>query len=53
MKDGKMEIRTIQDQPPAGICGTGVIELVSELVSEELVDETGRLEDPWFETGYP
>lgn len=48
-----LEIHTIQDQPPVGICGTGVIELVSELVKAEEIDETGRLEDPWFEDGYP
>ncbi len=44
-----LEIHTIQEEPPVGICGTGVIELVSELVKAEEIDETGRLEDPWFE----
>ena len=48
-----LEIHTIQEEPPVGICGTGVIELVSELVKAEEIDETGRLEDPWFEDGYP
>lgn len=52
-EDGSLKIRTIQDQPPVGICGTGVIELVSELVKAEEIDETGRLEEPWFEEGYP
>ncbi|MBS6195127.1 MAG: DUF4445 domain-containing protein [Clostridiales bacterium] len=51
--EGKLEVKTIQNQPPVGICGTGVIELVSELVKNEEVDETGRLEDEWFENGYP
>lgn len=53
IRDGRMEIRTIQDQPPAGICGTGVIEITAELVSQNLVDETGLLDERWFETGYP
>lgn len=52
-EDGSLQIGTIQDQPPVGICGTGVIELVSELVRAEEMDETGRLEEPWFEEGYP
>lgn len=46
-------IRTIADKEPVGICGTGVIEAVSELVKAELVDETGCLEEDYFEEGYP
>lgn len=53
LEDGKLEVKTIQNKPPVGICGTGVIELVSELVKNEEVDETGRLEDEWFDNGYP
>lgn len=53
MKEGKLEIQTIQDQPPVGICGTGVIELTAELVKNEIIDETGRLEEAWFAEGYP
>lgn len=51
--DKKMEITTIQGEAPVGICGTGVIELVAELVKAMEVDETGRLEEPWFSKGYP
>lgn len=46
-------IKTIGDKPPIGICGTGVLEAVSELVKLELVDETGILEDDYFDDGYP
>lgn len=46
-------IRTIADKEPEGICGTGVIEAVSELVKAELVDETGCLEEDYFDDGYP
>ena len=46
-------IRTIADKEPVGICGTGVIEAVSELVKAELVDETGCLEEGYFDDGYP
>lgn len=49
----ELKIKTIQDAPAVGICGTGVIELTAELVKAEEIDETGRLEDPWFDQGYP
>ena len=44
---------TIADKTPTGICGTGVLELVSEAVRVGLVDETGLLADPYFEMGFP
>ena len=46
-------LKTIGDKAPSGICGTGVIETVSELVRNELVDETGSLDDDYFDDGYP
>ena len=51
--DGKAEVRTIGDKAPIGICGTGVIETVAELIKAELVDETGCLDDDYFDEGYP
>lgn len=51
--DGKAGYDTIGDQPPVGICGTGVIEMMAELLRQELIDETGLLEDPYFEDGFP
>lgn len=47
------EIHTIGDKTPTGICGTGVVEMVAELVRTELVDETGCLDDDYFDDGYP
>jgi uncharacterized 2Fe-2S/4Fe-4S cluster protein (DUF4445 family) len=51
--DGKAEVRTIGDKAPIGICGTGGIETVAELIKAELVDETGCLDDDYFDEGYP
>lgn len=51
--EGKAEVRTIGDKAPIGICGTGVIETVAELIKAELVDETGCLDDDYFDDGYP
>ncbi len=54
LEDNKVkEIITIGDKKPQGICGTGVIDIVYELVKEELVDETGLLEEDYFEDGFP
>ena len=36
-----------------GICGTGVVETVAELVKEELVDEMGSLDEDYFDDGFP
>lgn len=46
-------VKTINDKPPIGICGTGVIEAVSELLSNGLIDKTGLLTSEYFENGYP
>lgn len=53
MWNGQTEVKTIGDCPPIGICGTGVIETVAELVENGIVDETGRMEEAWFENGFP
>ncbi len=36
---------TIGDELPAGICGSGVLDAVSELLKHGVVDETGRMLD--------
>ncbi|MCL2286075.1 MAG: ASKHA domain-containing protein [Firmicutes bacterium] len=35
---------TIDNAPPIGICGTGVVDISAELVRHGLVDETGQME---------
>jgi uncharacterized 2Fe-2S/4Fe-4S cluster protein (DUF4445 family) len=49
---GACRYETIGDNPPVGICGTGVIEIVSELLKTGQMDETGLLAEPFFEQGY-
>ncbi len=53
IEDGEAHIETIGDRPAAGLCGTGVLEVVYELLKEELIDETGLLDDEYFEDGFP
>ena len=52
IEDGKLNYKTIGTKSPVGICGTGVLEITSELVKSGLVDETGLLDDQYFEDGY-
>lgn len=52
-ENDKLVIKTIQDKEPTGICGTGVIEIVAALVKTGVIDQTGLLDDMWFEDGYP
>lgn len=53
IEDEKAHVKTIRDEAPLGICGTGVVETAAELMKEELIDETGRLEDDYFDEGFP
>jgi uncharacterized 2Fe-2S/4Fe-4S cluster protein (DUF4445 family) len=42
---GDFHLGVIGDQPPSGICGSGLVELLSELVRTEQMNEMGRFED--------
>lgn len=45
-------IKTIDNAPPIGICGTGLIEVVYELLQKGISDKTGLLNEKYFENGY-
>lgn len=40
-----VQLKTIANAPPIGICGTGVIEIIYELLKSGRLDETGYLEE--------
>jgi uncharacterized 2Fe-2S/4Fe-4S cluster protein (DUF4445 family) len=42
---GKFQLGVIGDVPPEGICGSGLIDLLSELVRTGQMNEMGRFED--------
>ena len=44
-EDGKFQIRVIGDVPPEGICGSGLVDLLSELLRTGRMNERGRFED--------
>ena len=41
---GKASLRTVDDGIPTGICGTGLIDIISELLRNEVIDESGFME---------
>ncbi len=43
--NGKIEIKTIDDKPPVGICGSGLIDVLGELARTEKINEVGRYND--------
>lgn len=45
-------VKTIGDKKPSGLCGSGIIELISQLYTEGIMDETGLLKDEYFENGF-
>lgn len=47
-----MMIRTIGDTAPVGICGSGVLELVSELLRVGLLDATGLFAEEYRANGF-
>ena len=43
--DGDWHISTVADQPPIGICGSGILDVVAELLDSGQIDSTGRFTD--------
>lgn len=45
VKDGAIAFTTISNAPAAGICGSGLIDLIAALLETGQIDETGALDD--------
>ena len=45
ISSGKLSLKTIEDARPVGICGSGLIDAVAQLLNVGLVDRRGRLLD--------
>jgi uncharacterized 2Fe-2S/4Fe-4S cluster protein (DUF4445 family) len=43
MTPDRLELKVIGDAPPAGLCGSGLVDAVAELVRLGLLDRSGRL----------
>lgn len=46
--NGEAKFKTIMDAKATGICGTGLIDIISQLVRAEIIDETGYMEQDEF-----
>jgi uncharacterized 2Fe-2S/4Fe-4S cluster protein (DUF4445 family) len=42
VRDGELELQVIGDVEPAGICGSGLVDAVAELVAAGVLDHSGR-----------
>jgi uncharacterized 2Fe-2S/4Fe-4S cluster protein (DUF4445 family) len=42
-EDGSILIKTIEDGKPIGICGSGLLDIVGELVANKVIGQNGRL----------
>lgn len=42
-----IEFTTIGNETPVGICGTGIVDGVAQMLDIGLIDETGRIDDEW------
>ena len=49
---GAAKVTTIGDAPARGLCGTGVIEAMRELLVNGLVDESGLMAEEYGEAGF-
>ena len=45
---GHSKYKIISDEKPKGICGTGLIDIISELVKNEIIDETGYMDEDYM-----
>lgn len=43
--DGDWHVTTINDQPPVGLCGSGILDVVAELLKSGQIDFAGRFTD--------
>jgi uncharacterized 2Fe-2S/4Fe-4S cluster protein (DUF4445 family) len=43
IKDDEVFIKTVDDAEPVGICGSGIIDVISEMLGADLINAKGRL----------
>ncbi|MCR5487554.1 MAG: ASKHA domain-containing protein [Lachnospiraceae bacterium] len=53
IRSNKAELEVIGGGEPRGVCGSGVLETVYELLRSGLLDQTGLLAEPYFDRGFP
>jgi len=43
---GRLHLRTLGDEPPRGLCGSGLLDALAAMLQAGLIDRTGRFADP-------
>ena len=53
IQNQKAIVKTIKNQmPPIGICGTGLVSVIAQLLENKIIDEQGNLRYPYSENGF-
>lgn len=47
IRDGQLSFETLGDKPPKGTCGSGVIDLLAELLRNDIMNERARIREPY------
>ena len=42
-ENGEIKFRTIGDEDPLGLCGSGIIDLIAVLLDQEIIDRNGKI----------
>lgn len=50
INDGQIRYETIGGTSPIGVCGSGLIDLLAEMLREGIIDRRGRFSEPYRET---
>jgi uncharacterized 2Fe-2S/4Fe-4S cluster protein (DUF4445 family) len=50
---GKLSWTSIGDTAPIGLCGSGILDTVSALLTLGIIDESGAMKEPYDKEGYP
>lgn len=45
VKNNTLECQTIGNLPPRGICGSGIVDIISELLKNKIIDRSGRIKE--------
>lgn len=48
IKNNKIDFKVIGDVPPIGICGSGILDTISQFRQQKIIDQRGRLQDHDF-----
>ena len=51
--NGPLSYTTLENIPPKGMCGSGLIDAIAAMLQLKAIDETGALSDEYAEEGFP